>query len=320
MADPRVVLGLHRSHHERRILIHALDLGITHIDTAFSYRSFTSHKILAAVAHDLLDHLVISTKVGFFPTPHGARHSLEPELLAAALRQTNEDLGRPPDLVFLHNPERSLHTDPAQAREQLREACVLMEEETRKGVCRSWGIASWNPTALPGLLDAAVPQPSALMIRAGLLVSIHVLDASAEIASHWELRDDAVWGMSPFGGATANLPLDIADPRLFLTDDARSTCSRLQAAFQAAYHLPRVSRIAVGTNAPSHLKELVEARHHNVDLHKIQHYLNLLRRRPPITDAGAQRQAVPLPHAPTPTADQRDAREGRRSSPDRTAS
>lgn len=81
MADPGIVLGLHRSRHRRDTLTGALDLGVTHLDTGFSYRAFTSHETLADVAADLLGRFTVSTKIGFFRTPDGVRHSLAPELL-----------------------------------------------------------------------------------------------------------------------------------------------------------------------------------------------------------------------------------------------
>ncbi|RAY14602.1 aldo/keto reductase [Actinomadura craniellae] len=321
MADPGIVLGLHRSRHERRALTGALDLGVTHLDTAFNYRSFTSHTTLSTIAADLLDRFTISTKIGFFQTPHGIRHSLDPKLLSASLRQTNKDLGRQPDLVFLHNPERSLRTNPARARERLYAACVLLEDAVAKGLCHSWGIASWDTTPLPDLIDPAVPRPAVLMVRAGLLTGIDVLDTAAELSARWELRTGATWGMSPFGGDVENLPLSVADPRLFLAEDAQTGCSRLQAAFQVAYHLPTVGRIAVGTDNPAHLRALIEARQYTVDRQKTRLYLEFLRhRREAITPAEAPRRAAPRPREPAPAADHQDARAGRRSSPDRTAS
>lgn len=87
--DPRVVLGLHRSRHERRLLTAALDLGVTALDTSTSYLDFRSHQVLVRIADDLLPKFTVSTKVGYFSAPDGAEHSLDPHGCA---RPSNERL------------------------------------------------------------------------------------------------------------------------------------------------------------------------------------------------------------------------------------
>ncbi|WP_449342090.1 hypothetical protein [Streptomyces aurantiogriseus] len=83
--------------------------------------------------------------------------------------------------------------------------------------------------------------------------------------------------MSPFGGsATARVWARI-DPRVFLRDSSR--LSRVQAAFRAAYHLPQVGSVAVGTDEPAHLAELVGALVGDVEERTIQEYRSLLRGR-----------------------------------------
>lgn len=263
----------------------ALDLGLHAIDTAFNYHGFNAHKTLARVAGDLLPQLAVSTKVGFFPRPGHAEHSLVPSRLLGALTQTNRDLGRPPDLVFLHNPERSLRGPADQAREALAQACQAMDEASQMGLCRSWGVASWDPSALTGLIDDAAPGPSVLMVRAGLLVDIGTLDAAEAPAARWS--PSAVWGMSPFGG-DADAPVwDMVDPRIFLHEPSAEV-SRVQAAFRTAYDLPAVDTVAVGTDDPSHLRELFHALPQETDRAVLLRYRLLLR----------ERQAVNAPVAP----------------------
>lgn len=66
-------------------------------------------------------------------------------------------------------------------------------------------------------------------------------------------------------GGSATDPLwGRLDPRVFV----RNTDSRLlavQAAFRAAYWLPRVGSIAVGTDDPAHLRELLDALRYEAD-------------------------------------------------------
>ncbi|MBQ0985471.1 aldo/keto reductase [Streptomyces sp. F63] len=276
-ADPRVVLGLHRSRHERRLLTGALDLGVTALDTSSNYLGFRSHQVLARTAGDLLPRFTVSTKVGYFPGPGGAEHSLDPVRLHAAVEQAAGDLGQEPDLVFLHNPEHSLREAGSRGQEVLTEACAALDDATRNGLCAAWGIASWNPSSLVGLIGPAVPRPTTLMVRAGLLVGVRTLDAADALIRAWDLDPSEVWGMSPLGGSTSDPVWAKIDPRVFLGDSRQ--LSRMQAVFIAAYHLPRVGTVAVGTDEPAHLGELVGALVGEVDERTTQEYRSLLRDR-----------------------------------------
>ncbi|WP_432036484.1 aldo/keto reductase [Streptomyces cucumeris] len=276
-ADTRVVLGLHRSRHERRLLTGALDLGVSALDTSTNYLGFQSHRILARTASDLLPKFTVSTKVGYFPGRDGGEHSLDPVRIQAAVRQAAKDLGREPDLVFLHNPEHSLREGPSDDRDVLAQACTALDDAAAKGLCAAWGIASWDPSPLLGLIDPTAPRPSVLMVRAGLLVGVRTLDAADALIKTWGLGDGALWGMSPFGGSASAPVWARIDPRVFLRGGSR--LSRLQAAFRAAYHLPRVGAVAVGTDEPTHLGELVGALPGEVEERTIQEYRSLLRAR-----------------------------------------
>ncbi|WP_210593684.1 aldo/keto reductase [Streptomyces sp. GESEQ-35] len=276
-ADPRVVLGLHRSRHERRLLTGALDLGVTALDTSTNYLGFRSHQILAQTAGDLLPKFTVSTKVGYFPGPGGAEHSLDPVRLHAAVEQAAGDLGQEPDLVFLHNPEHSLRKAGPHGQEALVEACAALDDATGKGLCAAWGIASWDPSSLVGLIGPTVPRPATLMVRAGLLVGVRTLDAADALIKAWDLDPSEVWGMSPFGGSTSDSVWAKIDPRVFLGDRRQLSC--VQAAFIAAYHLPRVGTVAVGTDEPAHLGELVGALVGEVEERMVQEYRSLLRDR-----------------------------------------
>ncbi|MFI5943998.1 aldo/keto reductase [Streptomyces uncialis] len=277
-SDPRIVLGLHRSRYERRILTSALDLGIDAIDTSFNYHGFSAHAALAEAGRDLLPHFKVSTKVGFFQVVDQAEHSLDPGRLRRAMEQTIRDLGRAPDLVFLHNPERSLRDVSARARDALGTACAALEKAVAEGLCGAWGIASWDPRPLPDLVDDSTPKPDVLMVRAGLLTGTAVLDAAEALAAHWDLGTDRLWGMSPFGGRAGDPLWSRLDARLFI-QAAGAELSGLQAAFRTAYWLPRVGAVAVGTDDPSHLRELIATLRYDADGTSVRAYRRFLRER-----------------------------------------
>jgi pyridoxine 4-dehydrogenase len=249
-------------------------LGVTALDTSANYLDFRSHQVLARTAGDLLPKFTVSTKVGYFPQAHGAEHSLDPARLTAAVEQAAEDLGREPDLVFLHNPEHSIREAAPHGRDVLAQACTALDEAAAKGVCAAWGVASWDPSPLLSLIEPTAPKPSVLMARAGLLVGVRTLDAADTLSKAWDLGDGAVRGMSPFGGSTGTPVWARIDPRVFLQDS--SQLSRVQAAFRVAYHLPRVDSVAVGTDEPAHLGELVGALAGEVEEQTIQEYRRLL--------------------------------------------
>lgn len=64
--------------------------------------------------------------------------------------------------------------------------------------------------------------------------------------------------MSPFGGSTNSVVWEAVDARMFLQPEHRGA-SRVQAAFRAAYLLPPVTSVAVGSDDAEHLRELVDA-------------------------------------------------------------
>ncbi|MFI1187039.1 aldo/keto reductase [Streptomyces californicus] len=272
---PGIVLGLHRSRHERSFLTRVADLGITAIDTSVNYLGFRSHEVLADVAGDLMSGFTVSTKIGYFPDGGASIHSLDPDRLRAALEGAVRDLGREPDVVFLHNPEHSLVRMPkTSASTCLGDACSVLVDATERGLCGSWGISSWDPRPLAGLGRWEPPEPDVLMLRAGLLVGTDILQAG-EILTR-RSGSPAVWGMSPFAGNAADPVWARFDPRVLLRTPERA--SGTQGAFRAAFHLPEASKVAVSTRDLSHLGELVTSLSHEVDSAAVLEYRRLLDR------------------------------------------
>ncbi|MFF1497216.1 aldo/keto reductase [Streptomyces sp. NPDC058304] len=272
-ADPRLVLGLHRSRHNRDILTAALDLGVTALDTATPYLNFRSHTVLAETAADLLPKFTLSTKVGFFPGTGSAEHSLDPGRLRLAVEKAARELGREPDTVLLHNPERSLAgLSPGDGHALLGSACTALADAARDGLCRAWGVASWDTRSLGMVQVDDLPSPDVLMVRAGFLVGIDLLDATTVVRTAWQAGE--TWGMSPFGGGKGKVWEDF-DPRPFLRPP-HDGLSRVQAAFRTAFHLPSAAVVAVGTDHPGHLAQLVQSLGAEVDTPAVDQYLRAL--------------------------------------------
>ena len=235
--------------------------------------------MLAEAAGDLLAEFTVSTKVGFFPGRNGHTvHCLEPQRLHAAVEQSVQDLGRTPDVVFLHNPERTLADLPApQGGDRFAAACACLAETVAAGLAGAWGISSWDPRSLLDVLRADQPdhRPSVLLGRAGLTVPDAVLAATEHVSQVLGVAAPGRWGMSPFGGSTADNVWTTANLSPFVTSPRPYSTS--QAAFRLAYELPSVTLIAVGTGDTSHLTELVDATGINIAADTITAYRELIR-------------------------------------------
>lgn len=275
--DRRLVLGLHRSAHGREQLEHALSLGVRHLDTAANYFGFASHRRLARTAGDVLPHFAVSTKVGFFPVGTGTEHSLDSARLRDAVWRAVDDLGIRPAVIFLHNPEQSLSgRAPGEAADVLRAACWVLAELAAFGLCDRWGVATWQPAGLiPALAPCADrPQPDLVMTRAGLTLDAATLNAAEKLATLLRVSPANRWGMSPFAGSTAETAWRTTNLTPFL--EAGQPHTPLQVACRLAYELPHVSHLAVGTDNPAHLRELVAATELAVAAPAVDRYRQLI--------------------------------------------
>jgi len=239
---------------------------VTAVDTACNYSSFASHRELRRVAGDLLHQFDISTKAGYFP----GRHDLSPPRLREAAERTAGDLGRVPDVLLLHNPEQSPGQFPA--------ACQVMAGLRDEGWCGAWGISAWDPRPLAALAYDG-PAPDVVMTRAGLMVPAGVLDAADALAG---LAGAARrWGMAPFGHDASAPVWQSFNPAVFLAGGQEA--GPAEAALAAAFALPAVERVAVGTTSAAHLAQLHRARLLEPDPGVIARYRQLLRDRASMT-------------------------------------
>ena len=249
------------------------------LDTAYNYLDFTSHRVLARVVGDLLPQFRISTKVGFFSGAAGTLHSLDPSRLRSAIWQSVDDLGVRPKTIFLHSPERTLAgMDLTRGSDVLAAACFVLAEAAAFGLCDSWGIASWEPEPVLAALGerSACPTPDILMTRAGLSLDAATLAAVDQLATRLDVDLLNRWGMSPFAGDTRDAAWHTTNLAPFL--DYGQPHTSLQAAFRLAYDLPRVTHLAIGSNNPAHLRELVAATHLRVAADTVDRYRQLIAR------------------------------------------
>lgn len=271
--DRRIALGLYRTGHTRHLLEGALERGVTDLDTAFNYHHFASHRTLAAIADDLLAAFNISTKVGYFPDGH----DLDPARLRAAVEQSAEELGRTPDTVLLHNPESSV--------DRFADACAALLDIREAGLCKNWGLSTWDPRRL---LDTEweVPRPDVAMVRAGLAVPVGILDAVDELVDR--ARFTELWGMAPFAGNADDSIWQTVDTSMFLVPGQQ--CSTLQAGVAAAFAIPEVTRLAVGTSHVEHLAEAVGGSQLEVNTETVTVYRALLRERATVSTGAPSRK------------------------------
>jgi pyridoxine 4-dehydrogenase len=220
----------------------------------------------------------ISTKVGFFHSGGNISHSLEPQVLLSAIHQFSNDLGRTPNLIFLHNPERTLSLlGDDQAGRTLAKAVECLQQAVDEGACDSWGISCWEPNhLLRSVKNTSLPvKPAVLMVRSGLLVKVSDILQAEQL--QLVLNPSMMWGMSPFGG---NNPLELfgkVDLSAFLTPSSRSAlASHAAVALRIAFCLPNVSHIAISTNSCSHLDDLVSGLSLMIDPNQITKYRLLL--------------------------------------------
>jgi aryl-alcohol dehydrogenase-like predicted oxidoreductase len=250
------------------------------IDTADNYRGGTSHRMLARVASDLLGQFTLSTKVGYLPTGDaGSRpaHSLDPAQLRTAVERSVDDLGRCPDMMFLHNPEHTLRNlRDTEARDQFGAAYQTLAEAVVAGLVRAWGIASWDPRPVVKALCPTVAEngPAAVLLRAGLSVAAPVLAAAEEMCRTLNVPPTGRWGMSSFGGNASDPVWQAVNLAAFLPHD--QCASTAQAVFRLAYELPSVTRVAVGTTNAAHLQDLVAATDLPVTQAAIRDYRTLI--------------------------------------------
>lgn len=277
--SPSLALGTHLCRDVPGAAAFAAALGAAWIDTAPNYRGGSAHHDLAPT---LSTHpgIYVSTKVGFISrtarvagvaagviTAAQAEdgHSLRPAYVRWQTERSVAELGRRPEVVFLHNPERIGERNAVLAAISL--AFEALEELVAAGLISGYGVATWSGFStgaftVADLIDAAARAAgSGHHLRAiQLPVSLVALDAAAE----------ALDGVGPIAAASAaglevfaSSPLHGGDLPGMITGDLvdliRPGLEPPEAALHVVASTPGISRILLGTSNAAHWQRALRA-------------------------------------------------------------
>lgn len=139
----------------KAIIARALELGITHLDTANAYTDGSSERIVGEAIRGKREQVFLATKCGFGRIGGKAEGLSRPRLLAAideSLARLDSDYV---DLYYLHVPD---HDTPIE--ETLDGLAELLEKKK----IRSWGVSNysaWQTLEMIQLADARkMPRPA----------------------------------------------------------------------------------------------------------------------------------------------------------------
>ncbi len=136
----------------------AVAAGGVLIDTAPVYGHGTHHRALAPV---LADHpnTRVSSKLGHMTADQAQtaqaagvltdeeahqRHSIAPAYVRHQAQLTMSELGRAPDVLYLHNPDHHAHGDRARLHAHVRDAFTELERARDRGFLLGYGVATWS--------------------------------------------------------------------------------------------------------------------------------------------------------------------------------
>jgi aryl-alcohol dehydrogenase-like predicted oxidoreductase len=132
----------------KRIIAHALELGVRHIDTANVYVDGASERIVGEAVHGCRESVVLATKCGFGRVD-GKPEGLGRESLKRAIDESLKRLDTDwVDIYYLHVPD---HGTP------IRETLEAIAELIEKKKIRAWGVsnyAAWQILEMMHVADA----------------------------------------------------------------------------------------------------------------------------------------------------------------------
>lgn len=245
----QLAYGLYHSEPTTDVLDVLEQHGIDWIDTAFNYRQFNSHTELRPCATTFK----ISTKIGF--SRRG--HTLDPAPLLVDAETICNELGRAPDILYIHNPEESLRVLPTdEAGDLLRSTFELMAGLVRDGLAASWGLSTWDAEALCMLIRGTVVDtpPRCLMTQTGLPLTGPQVDAVLSLRDLLRVAPEDAWGAAPFGGPRMAREI-IAVPGI----QGLGGATPIQAMVLAAFEVPTTATVAFSSRSVSHISEVAEA-------------------------------------------------------------
>ncbi|MFI1799011.1 aldo/keto reductase [Streptomyces sp. NPDC020379] len=252
----------------------ACSQGAAWVDTAPNYGRGRAQVELGPVLGEF-PAVKVSTKTGFF-TPEQAQaavtagvlpqgqaaagYSLAPGFVRWQVKRSVRQLGRTPDVVYVHNPERAApHVPHIHAR--LRDAFVVLEELADAGHIGGYGVATWDGLkhgvlTVPGLVRLA--EQAAGSDRHGLvalqqpvnlvddMVIRQALDGKGPLA---EAHDHGLMtvGAAPLRGGEL---LDMATDEL--AEFVRPGLSPAAACLLVAASTPSLDVVLVSASSPAH--------------------------------------------------------------------
>lgn len=246
--------------------------GADWVDTAPNYEHGLAETSLMPV---LTTHsgLSLSTKVGFVPrrlrglavragaiksVEADSGHCLSPKYVSWQVARSRKNLGRTPDVVFLHNPDH--HCTPEQLQERLYIAFTALEDACAQRIIHGYGVATWTgfssgllsvPTLLELATKAGGPQNHLRAIQ--LPLSLVKLSAIADaldgrgVLAEAAAAELAVFASAPLHGGEV--------PKLITTELAeliRPGSTPAQAALAVVASTPGVKRVLLSTDRTEH--------------------------------------------------------------------
>ncbi|MFJ6926464.1 aldo/keto reductase [Streptomyces nigra] len=266
--SPDLALSTYRCRDIPQAAVHAVACGASWIDTATNYhhgRSQTQLQPVLAANPDLR----VSTKVGFFtpdiataardagvvtPAEAASGHCLTHRYVAWQSGRNAAELGRTPDVVFVHNPERA-----TRPRDAIAAAFTALEVEARAGRIGGYGVATWTgfegAFTVADLLDIAsrCGGPDHHLAAVQLPVSLVMLKPLAQaLDGTGPLAEATAAGLNTFASAPLHggeLPAMVTDQLAQLID---SDASPAEAALRVTASTPGVNHILLGSGRAQH--------------------------------------------------------------------
>ncbi|GHE00234.1 aldo/keto reductase [Streptomyces alanosinicus] len=266
--SPDLALGTYRCRDIPQAAAQAIACGTSWIDTAPNYHHGHAQTRLQPVLAGNPD-LRVSTKVGFFtpdlataagdagvltPAEAAPGHCLTHGYVTWQSRRNAAELGRAPDIVFVHNPERAVRPHDAITR-----AFSALEAEARAGRIGGYGVATW--TGFDGAFSVAdllriatrCGGPGHHLAAVQLPVSLVMLKPVAQ----------ALDGTGPLAEATAtgldtfiSAPLHGGELPAMVTDDLARLIApghtRAEAALRVTASTPGVKHVILGSGRARH--------------------------------------------------------------------
>ncbi|MGV4986636.1 aldo/keto reductase [Streptomyces sp. NRAIS4] len=261
--SPDLALGTYRCRDIPQAAVHAVACGASWVDTAPNYHHGRAQAQLEPVLAGNPD-LRVSTKVGFFtpdiataasdagvvtPAEAASGHCLTDRYVVWQSRRNVVELGRMPDIVFVHNPERA-----DRPHDAITSAFTALEAEAHAGRIGGYGVATWtgfeDAFSVGELLDIATRcgGPGHHLAAIQLPVSLVMLKPVAQ----------ALEGTGPLAEATAasldtfiSAPLHGGELPAMVTDELAQLIvpdsTPAEAALRVTASTPGVNHVLLGS-------------------------------------------------------------------------